>query len=780
MEKNQIKKIGGITLIALIVTIIVLLILAGITINALFGDNGILSTAEETKFKSDVSQIKEELNLYVNANKIDDVATNASKTKVVSGNILDVLGDGTIKQKYEDRIVINNNELVYCGSVEKEQKWCVDLGIKVLNMDSDEDLLTLKMTSDLDNEKSDNHVENSQYQYQITGNLKTKIEERLGRKIDYSIDRFYVVNYKNILPEIEDGKTFIYNSNTGIVTEVTEETRKNTATWYWNFNSSDDKYVAIKEDEDVQDEFFDKLENYNITQMYLYLTIDNIVGNKYVENFVQNAYNRDIKVYLCIGEKTYLNDDLWAESIYDIYDKLEEYNNSVTYDKKMAGISYDAEFWLNSDYNWKQDIDIRTKHLKYIKTAREYAKSKDLETIFTLPFWIVQFNCNDADGNAVNMFGEVTKILEEANLMVYRDTATKIDSLVSNVQSNAEKPLIDYCIENDCTLNIGLEMGQTDEGNNITFYEEETANQGYLATQLEILNNIYSQKTNNYLFSLHHAMVLVNFVGGIDINNTTKKISTAEELKEFLSNEGEMTGKNYVLTNDIDMTGYEVTPCSNLDNGFLGTFDGKNYTISNLKITGSSTGIGLFVKVGTSGVVKNLNIKDSTVEGNYYYVGAITGLNAGNIYNCSNINTTVSGKKYVGGIVGRNYATIENSFSTGNITCVESFVGGISGSNESKGNINNVYGVGTIKDPAGSGNQGAITGGNSGTITNAYWLEGCTNKAMAGPNYTGATKLNEAEMKNNSFIETLNTNIISNSEKASWKIDSENSGYPHF
>ena len=48
-EKIEINK--GITLIALIITIIVLLILAGISIATLTGDNGILSKAQEAKTK---------------------------------------------------------------------------------------------------------------------------------------------------------------------------------------------------------------------------------------------------------------------------------------------------------------------------------------------------------------------------------------------------------------------------------------------------------------------------------------------------------------------------------------------------------------------------------------------------------------------------------------------------------------------------------------------------------------------------------------------------------
>jgi len=62
-EKREINK--GITLIALIITIIVLLILAGISIATLTGDNGILSKAQEAKTKHEEEAKKEEERIQV-------------------------------------------------------------------------------------------------------------------------------------------------------------------------------------------------------------------------------------------------------------------------------------------------------------------------------------------------------------------------------------------------------------------------------------------------------------------------------------------------------------------------------------------------------------------------------------------------------------------------------------------------------------------------------------------------------------------------------------------
>lgn len=58
------KKEEGITLVALVVTIVILLILAGITISLFFGENSIFSRAQEAKFKARWSTYKEQTDTY--------------------------------------------------------------------------------------------------------------------------------------------------------------------------------------------------------------------------------------------------------------------------------------------------------------------------------------------------------------------------------------------------------------------------------------------------------------------------------------------------------------------------------------------------------------------------------------------------------------------------------------------------------------------------------------------------------------------------------------------
>ena len=65
VAKNIKENNRGITLIALVITIIVLLILAGVTIATLTGGNGILTRATEAKNKTEEAQEKEGVEIAV-------------------------------------------------------------------------------------------------------------------------------------------------------------------------------------------------------------------------------------------------------------------------------------------------------------------------------------------------------------------------------------------------------------------------------------------------------------------------------------------------------------------------------------------------------------------------------------------------------------------------------------------------------------------------------------------------------------------------------------------
>ena len=69
-EKAKRKNEKGITLIALVITIIVLLILAGVTITTLTGDNGILNKASKAKLETEYSEVRDAMVLTVSEYKL--------------------------------------------------------------------------------------------------------------------------------------------------------------------------------------------------------------------------------------------------------------------------------------------------------------------------------------------------------------------------------------------------------------------------------------------------------------------------------------------------------------------------------------------------------------------------------------------------------------------------------------------------------------------------------------------------------------------------------------
>ena len=70
------KEQKGITLIALVITIIVLLILAGVSIAMLTGNNGILTRANDSKTKNAQAEVVDKINMELNAIYADVLADN--------------------------------------------------------------------------------------------------------------------------------------------------------------------------------------------------------------------------------------------------------------------------------------------------------------------------------------------------------------------------------------------------------------------------------------------------------------------------------------------------------------------------------------------------------------------------------------------------------------------------------------------------------------------------------------------------------------------------------
>ena len=216
------------------------------------------------------------------------------------------------------------------------------------------------------------------------------------------------------------------------------------------------------------------------------------------------------------------------------------------------------------------------------------------------------------------------------------------------------------------------------------------------------------------------------FAGGTGTAEDPYQIANGAELAYLASsvNSGETyTGKNFVLTANIDLNGLSWTPIANsfsdaLLGGsdyriFAGNFDGKGYTISNVSI-GSETApleadvFGLFG--ATAGKISNLNLDTVSIHGiaKIASIGAVVG--------------------FAGGLVGSSGGSIENCHVTGlamdmsapsNVYAAAYWVGGLVGALDGAQLINECSVSGSITEKAGKGSIGGLIGelGKAAKIT---------------------------------------------------------------
>ena len=134
-------------------------------------------------------------------------------------------------------------------------------------------------------------------------------------------------------------------------------------------------------------------------------------------------------------------------------------------------------------------------------------------------------------------------------------------------------------------------------------------------------------------------------------------ITTREQLagiSYLVSNGNTFSGKTIILGNDIDLGDEEWIPIGTESVSFAGTFDGHEYTISNLKISEQKSYVGLFGNV--SGTVKRLNITNANVmsDGANSYIAIACGYCSGNAEQISVSGyVTASDSLYVGGVIGQ-------------------------------------------------------------------------------------------------------------------------------
>lgn len=157
------------------------------------------------------------------------------------------------------------------------------------------------------------------------------------------------------------------------------------------------------------------------------------------------------------------------------------------------------------------------------------------------------------------------------------------------------------------------------------------------------------------------------------------QIANADDLCEFSDMVAYGNGNiNAVLTDDIDLSGYEWLTIGSTASTYCGTFDGQQHRILGMEINNEDEYQGLFGVLSSGAHIKNLIIDSScTIHGARYVGGIAGGTNGGGsitIENCGNEAEVTATEQNAAGIIGVSMSTactfiIRNCYNVG-------FVGG--------------------------------------------------------------------------------------------------------
>ena len=230
------------------------------------------------------------------------------------------------------------------------------------------------------------------------------------------------------------------------------------------------------------------------------------------------------------------------------------------------------------------------------------------------------------------------------------------------------------------------------------------------------------------------------------------EISTADELYAFAAAvnggnraiNGKLTANIVVnqnmLTSDGDLNGdgsdfRAWIPINNSSiNGYNGTFDGGEHTVSSLYFNNINTKyVGLFGNVASSGKVANVGVIDTYFNG-YSYIGGVVGKNYGTVSGCYNTSTVMgimngggfNTSDYIGGVVGYNSGTVSDCYNNGSVSGIDN-IGGVVGDNS--GTVSDCYNNGSV---SGSVSIGGVVGYNSGIVSGCYNIGNISGNSRIG------------------------------------------------
>lgn len=222
----------------------------------------------------------------------------------------------------------------------------------------------------------------------------------------------------------------------------------------------------------------------------VYVQIDAEIPAAVYRSFIKKAGGQGIVVYALDGAPDWAAPKGFTKQN-QLMSWLSNYQLKAASDQKFAGVHLDVEPYLYSGWKSNRAATVKAYQALLLK-AKSSTAELNLPLEADLPFWFDEISYKNTYGNGV-LAEWVIANTQSVTLMAYRDSAAMIIDLVKSEIAYGEK----Y----GKRVVVGVETGQTDEGDMISFYEEGEA---FMERELAAVKAHYAGAKGFGGIAVHH------------------------------------------------------------------------------------------------------------------------------------------------------------------------------------------------------------------------------------------------------------------------------------
>lgn len=239
---------------------------------------------------------------------------------------------------------------------------------------------------------------------------------------------------------------------------------QNKATWLWDaslIRSETEEIVAFSEREGITT---------------IFLQIQKEVTEEEYRRFVAAAHQKGISVHALSGQPDWAYEEGQGKGL-ELLTWLDEYNQGSAPEEKFEGVQFDVEPYVLRRWEREQE-QVVEEWSANMKAWVQEAERQDLPLSAAVPFWLDSITgpkSEDSDSFSRWMIQHTDAIA----VMAYRDSGVQMYEL--------SKEELEQADELGKSVWIGMELGDTDEGEHLTFFaksEQEMEDEALRAAKL--------------------------------------------------------------------------------------------------------------------------------------------------------------------------------------------------------------------------------------------------------------------------------------------------------